>query len=839
MNRLLPACGILTLFIACSTDIITSDREVYCVTARILEPDGKKPACGAIVQLFNVESLDGKPALVALTDENGLYSIEKPAAGVYTLWAEKESLVLRRDSLRIPSIAATLPDDTLDYPSSLTGSVCVEPYHDPRIVTIRVANLDNRCARADKEGNFVLTGLASGTWRLLLTADAPGYEPTPVAVSLGHGANDTISHPLRLCYSGIPIVEGKTILQDTLSGAIMLSWHSTPYARFLDYVLYRAFGGDLCFPDEPFHATTDTSFIDSTYCRVAADPLDTAERPIRYRVAVRDSMRKTGPGYGYAEMTFVPKAAVTTFFTHGVWHAALPCDSASIGDTVVVRAAAWNKTRRLRALLWLDPVTGDTVAKRSPDDSCAHALADTIRHVFGSPGTKTLHAVIIDNAGMKWTDTVPVRIVADAPVANAGGDVEAYAGDTIRLHGGAAQSFGEITGWEWKIGEGSWNRTVGPDSAVIAPADKRTVVCSLAVIDDDGNRGVDDMTIFVVPEVREMAAGQNHSLILKRDGTLFACGNNEFGQLGDGTTKTRLSPFTLMTEVRSVSAGDGHSLILKTDKSLWACGSNTFGQIGDGTRVRRYIPVYVTDDVSAVAAGGSFSLFLKTGGTLWSCGNGVFGQLCDRTTKEYRESPAAVMADVRSIAAGFDRSLVLTSGGTLWTSGYYSNDRPGDSSSWLAQVMIDVQCMVAGYNHCMMLASDGTLWAYGENDFGQLADGTKEERFWPVAVMTNVRSMAAGGRFSLILKNDGTLWACGKNDCGQLGDGTTIDRAMPARVMDNVQGVAAGYRHSLILKTDGTLWACGKNDNGQLGDGTREDRPTPVRIVPRTLLTNR
>jgi alpha-tubulin suppressor-like RCC1 family protein len=98
--------------------------------------------------------------------------------------------------------------------------------------------------------------------------------------------------------------------------------------------------------------------------------------------------------------------------------------------------------------------------------------------------------------------------------------------------------------------------------------------------------------------------------------------------------------------------------------------------------------------------------------------------------------------------------------------------------------------------------------------------------------MDSVQATAAGDDHSLILKCNGTLWACGDNDLGQLGDGTSATRYSPVQVMSNVQSAAAGGRFSLILKCDGTLWACGYNYFGQLGDGTTTDRYAPVRIIP-------
>ena len=64
---------------------------------------------------------------------------------------------------------------------------------------------------------------------------------------------------------------------------------------------------------------------------------------------------------------------------------------------------------------------------------------------------------------------------------------------------------------------------------------------------------------------------------------------------------------------------------------------------------------------------------------------------------------------------------------------------------------------------------------------------------------------------------NGTLWATGNNDRGQLGDGTRTGRLTPVQVATGVRSVAGGFYHSLFVKTDGTLWAMGANSLGQSG----------------------
>src|ERR1035441_3123839 len=117
--------------------------------------------------------------------------------------------------------------------------------------------------------------------------------------------------------------------------------------------------------------------------------------------------------------------------------------------------------------------------------------------------------------------------------------------------------------------------------------------------------------------------------------------------------------------------------------------------------------------------------------------------------------------------------------------------------------------VAAGSDHSLFLKSDGSLWAMGNNNFGQLGDGTTDNdnyntNFPEQIVASNVTAIAAGGYHSLFLKSDGSLWAMGNNESGQLGDGTTNNMNVPKQIVaSNVTAIATGGYHSLFLKSDG------------------------------------
>ena len=404
---------------------------------------------------------------------------------------------------------------------------------------------------------------------------------------------------------------------------------------------------------------------------------------------------------------------------------------------------------------------------------------------------------------------------------------------------------------------------------VFAPAS------SSEINEDDGwedimpGTGTDGSVSFTM-----IAAGGYHSLILRSDGTVWSWGWNNWGQLGDGTDEDRNRPVQVMiseteelTGVTAIAAGGFHSLAIRNDGTVWAWGNNNWGQLGDGTTVRRPNPVQVMingttplDGVTAISAGGYHTLAL-TDGKVWGWGYNANGQLGNGSTGNTESRPLQVMINgttpldgVTAIAAGSSHSLASKSDGTVWSWGANNNGQLGDGTTVrklnpvqvkisATEELTDVTAVTAG-SHSLALKSDGTVWSWGYNNRGQLGDGTDVTRNRPVQVkvgateeLTDVTAISTFNMHSLALKSDGTMWAWGSNTSGQLGDGSTEDRKRPVQVMiseteelTGVTAISAGNDHSLALKNDGTAQASGWNKYGQLGIGGDDDRKVSVKI---------
>lgn len=338
-------------------------------------------------------------------------------------------------------------------------------------------------------------------------------------------------------------------------------------------------------------------------------------------------------------------------------------------------------------------------------------------------------------------------------------------------------------------------------------------------------------------------------------------GQNDHGELGDGTNKRRFAPSPMpyldQVGVSAIDGGGWFGLALLNDGSVWGWGRNDWAQLGDGTKETRHAPVDVMHlarfGVKAIAAGGWFSAALLKDGTVWTWGANDWRQLgAGDTGFNSHTIPVKVegLSGVTAVDVGGWHSLALREDGTVWSWGHGHQGQLGDGTNadhrLPAEVpgLSGVKAVSAGYRHSLALLKDGTVWSWGYNAQGQLGDGTNTNRNTPVKVASlggRVKAVAASSSnvfhdpsFSLALLEDGTVWSWGTNDWHQLGDGTNTSRNTPVKVSDlsGVKAIAPGGRHSLALLKDGTVWGWGANDHGQVGtgDGTPNRYAAPVKI---------
>jgi alpha-tubulin suppressor-like RCC1 family protein len=354
---------------------------------------------------------------------------------------------------------------------------------------------------------------------------------------------------------------------------------------------------------------------------------------------------------------------------------------------------------------------------------------------------------------------------------------------------------------------------------------------------------------------QSVSAGEDHTVAIKTDGTLWAWGENGAGQLGDGTNINRNTPMQIGTDNnwQSISAGWHHTIAIKTDGTLWAWGANWYGQLGDGTDIGKNTPTQIGTAANwlKISAGYAHTVAIKTDGTLWAWGHNGSGQLGDGTNIN-QNTPIQIVTNADWIlidASGF-YTIAIKTDGTLWAWGNNYYGQLGDGTCGYNSGGVDKniptqigtatnwQSISAGWSNVVAIKTDGTLWAWGWNGEGQQGGGGTTYLPAQIGSETNWQTVSAG-HHTVAIKADGTLWAWGYNYYGQCGVGNNDSAInLPTQIgsENTYQAISAGegnttdMGHTIIVKSDGSIWACGYNYNGQLGDGTNTDKNTPIQI---------
>ena len=408
-----------------------------------------------------------------------------------------------------------------------------------------------------------------------------------------------------------------------------------------------------------------------------------------------------------------------------------------------------------------------------------------------------------------------------------------------------------------------------------------------------------------ITDATAVTASTAYTCALHRAGTISCWGNNSDGQLGSGQTSEELEESAVpvqvadITDAIAIASSQRHSCALREDGTIACWGDNWGGQLGSGQTGEELeesvVPVQVADitDAIAIATGDQHSCALREDGTIACWGGddgfGLFGE-----TSEFQEAdqlgtfPVPVqVTDITgavAIATGENYSCALHQNGEISCWGYNLWGRLGNGQSGAEESDTPVEVVgisnakdiAAGFYHTCVLLESGSVSCWGNNQFGQLGDGTNENSAVPVQAegianatdvatgwfdscalnetgttscwgstttnnsfdplevkgITDATAVATSLSHSCALHQNGTISCWGDNYNGKLGNGTDEDSDVPVQVenITDATAVATGSLHSCALHENGTISCWGVNGGGQLGSGTNESSSVPVQV---------
>ena len=328
----------------------------------------------------------------------------------------------------------------------------------------------------------------------------------------------------------------------------------------------------------------------------------------------------------------------------------------------------------------------------------------------------------------------------------------------------------------------------------------------------------------------------------------YVWGNNDEGGLGINlapNSERRSSPTQLPGSWREMSVTGDNNYGTKTDGSLWAWGNNEYGELGQGNKTKYSSPVQIGTDttwrrVSNWPTGG---MATKTDGTLWMWGRNENGVLAQNNVDVNRSSPVQIPGTWSdNFEAGYAAISAVKTDGSLWfwgrnAEGVFGLNSPSPPTMYRSSpVQLPGTWSTTkgqGWNTsetAIYLKDNGTMWAWGKNYRGSAGPGGPNSRSSPVQITsgTTWSQVFIGLQQAMAVKTTGELYAWGSNGQGMLAYGPGGDNSQhPSPIQigtdtdwSKVGGSQGGNVTKSALKQDGTLWAWGEDPYGQLGMGS-------------------
>ena len=358
--------------------------------------------------------------------------------------------------------------------------------------------------------------------------------------------------------------------------------------------------------------------------------------------------------------------------------------------------------------------------------------------------------------------------------------------------------------------------------------------------------------------------GTANTFVLKEDGTVWATGLNEAGQLGNGTTNSslnynqvKINENTYLTDVIQISLGVRTVAALTKNGEVYAWGLNDDDQVCTGstdnvlyaTKIKGVNGEGYLNNITQIAVGASNIFALGNDGLIYSTGNSSYYQRNDSGTFYGYPTVVEGISNAVFVDGGDCNIFAICSDGNTWARGYSGKGNFGVSNSeiknYLTYISNDISDIsMHAYVSTMIIKEDNTVWGTGVNDYGQLGVGNSQNRNVFAKMKTSdgddfkAKYVSSGRTTSIMIGKDGNLYSAGDNGYGQMSNGTTTGSVYPALMYNkegtvvndaifvtSINGYQSSYTRTLdttIIRKDGTVWISGNNDNGQFGNGVKD-----------------
>ena len=338
-------------------------------------------------------------------------------------------------------------------------------------------------------------------------------------------------------------------------------------------------------------------------------------------------------------------------------------------------------------------------------------------------------------------------------------------------------------------------------------------------------------------------------------------GQNDKGQLAQGNfinssipVQIKIDKDTYLENVRKISASNNTVYAMTVDGKVYAWGQNNYGQLGQGDKTNRTYAALVRgldgngffENAIDISVGSFAAYVVNNKGLAYGVGYSRYNAIDSQGGTYTYLVKMPDYTNVFSISAGNEEVAVRESNSEVWKRGYNAWGVFGNGTTNTGTDIAgkDINDIYEGRNQSVIIKEDGTVWATGINSGGQLGVGDKVNKtsYTQIKLEDGTELKAkyakAGSTNLIILTKDNELYATGNNTYGIYSDGTTTTSATfyPVRMLNKDDTVVsdamlistnvyAGDNHynKAIVRTNGTVWVTGRNNMGQIGNVSTED----------------
>ena len=345
-------------------------------------------------------------------------------------------------------------------------------------------------------------------------------------------------------------------------------------------------------------------------------------------------------------------------------------------------------------------------------------------------------------------------------------------------------------------------------------------------IDEDGIRTGKEITDAI-----DVAAGNNYTLVLRADGTVWATGLNNYGQLGiEGKERENLftqvkgeSGVGYLKNIVQITSEDETAHALTKDGYVYSWGRNLEGQFGVNSKENSSYPVRMQkiSNVTQISGGSQHLIMLLADGSVWGVGNNKYGQLGIRNLISQSLPQKMIGTGVKEVAAGKNHTMILKTNGTVWGTGFNGNNAEGTSYYVIPLGASNQNCRDGSFSE-----NNGTVsYLYALRQIKAINGSTD---------LTGGKHIVASGDVTYVVANDGGMYVMGSNSYGQLFTSNTAKNNYARKIKEGKNILAAiatrNGKTGIFADVEGTVYTVGANNYGQLGNGTTESLVEPICI---------